>query len=142
MNKKAKKNIVLIVIGLIYSVWIFYTSIPNIASGKGLGRSIYTTKDSTLIEHRHAGYINLKCFKELVDKKCPGASLTIKGDSVTVEVKQYAHYFYSQNRSWTHHYKDLPIRVTDTWFRARVEKKDTTQYVFLPYQILVNLVMP
>lgn len=87
------------------------------------------------------GYINYDRFIKLTKNKLPKDTLnnvTVRGDSVYFKTRT-PHYFFGQNDRWTRQYKNLPIHITDDGFNAKLTTIDSIRYVFLPYQILVNL---
>lgn len=145
MRKKRKQFTIAIFAILVVAVMCiaYKQSIVRLSPGVGFNRNTYTAKDSFMIKDRHMGYVNYDRFVQLVRKKLPKDSLvaSVKGDSAYFRTKPiYTHYFYSQNSSWIRQYKNLPIHIRPNGFSAKLETIDSVRYVFLPYQILANLV--
>ncbi len=143
MKTREKQTIIFIFTILIIVAIILISVQANVSlsPGKGFGREIYTTNDSSLLMDRHIGYINYERFVNLTTKnfsKVASVSINEQGDSVSFKSK-YPHYFYGQNDEWIKRYNNLPIHINNDGFTAKLETIDSVKYLLLPYQILSNV---
>lgn len=147
-NKDKRKSIIILFISIILIIggcWIIVDPIVKISPGKGFDRYLYTNSDSTLIDNRHMGYINYEKFVNLINTVLPQIC-TIEyfnqgKDSILFKMNEALYYYiFGQNDGWTKKYHNMPIRIKNDGFIAKIEtKNDSVKYVYIPYQILSNI---
>jgi len=102
--------------------------------------------DSTMIESRQIGNISLDKFIGLAlqASKSDFDTTCVKrnSDSILIIVKQPKMFFGADaGKWWTKKYSNSPIRILDNnSFKAKVNKINTKEYIYIPYQILSCLV--
>ncbi len=147
-NSKKRNKIIVIcgacVLSIIAVLWMRKAMTVTLNPGKTSTYLNYHS-DSTLIDQRQVGYINLTKFLELADQSIDFNSSTDFekiGDSAFFRVKNPSEFYRIPEGEglykWVHT-PNLPIRVTSEGFYAKVETKNEKEYVYLPYQILLSI---
>lgn len=127
------------------AAWGLYMLLKPSISLREYGRPVYelgSAVDTLMLADRQCGYVNLDKFMALARKSDPNVSIqTAKRDSVTISTQVPSQFFrIDGDRWWKEKYKNVPVSFPDNKsFRAKVEKWDGVEYIYIPYQILTNL---
>lgn len=116
----------------------------EIKGGKACDCYRYSAADSTLLDDRHMGYINLHKFLKLASTDISFDSISdFKRENDTIvsfTVKSLVMFYGADyGNYWKNNFKNMPICITDSGFTARVRDIDSVEYVYLPYQILASV---
>lgn len=147
MRKRTKETlgqIAFFVLVILIAVWFIKgISSVQITHSDDLHQKRSSTLDTMMIDNRHMGYISYGRFKTLTEEKMKDLDNIIweeRGDSVEVKTR-YVHYFLGQknhnNYLWDKQYKNIPIRITNSGFVAKLDKDK--EYIYIPYLILANI---
>lgn len=149
MNKSQKKNKIIILFGacvlsIVAVLWVKKATNVTLNPGKTSTYLNYHS-DSTLIDQRHVGYINLTKFLELANQLIDFNSATDFekiDDNAFFKIKNPSEFYRIPEGEGLYKWvntPNLPIRVTSEGFYAKVETKNEKEYVYLPYQILLSV---
>lgn len=125
---------------LVVGMFIIY-SIGSVRVRPGDKHVLHTLEDSVMLDGRHMGHVTFSKFVELAQKlprnRFTASDYSIEKDSVWFTIRDpYQFYGTDGGKKWISSYKNLPIRVTEEGFMAKLETIDSVQYVYLPYHIL------
>ncbi len=149
MKKSKKRNKIIVICGacalsIIAMLWMRKAMTVTLNPGKTSTYLNYHS-DSTFIDQRHVGYINLTKFLYLANLLIDfNSSTDFKriGDSVFFNVKNPSEFYHIPEGEGLYKWvntPNLPIRVTAEGFYAKVVNKNEKEYVYLPYQILLSI---
>ena len=145
MNKKWIVSITVFTVLFALIAWGYYRLVKPTIILKEYGENLHelgVPSDTLIMADRQCGYVNLEKFISLARKGDPNVTVKkAKKDSVTITTQVPAQFFrIDGDRWWKEQYKNLPVTFPDDHsFRAKVEKRDSVQYIYIPYQILTNL---
>lgn len=144
------KNIIKIVVFIAAAIIIGFLATkackPNLSSELRAKFENQNPNDSVMIESRQIGNISLDKFIALAlkantfdfDTTC----VKRDGDSILFVVKQPKMFFGADaGKWWTKKYPNSPIKIlNDNSFKAKVNKINDKEYIYIPYQVLSSLV--
>lgn len=124
---------------------IYVTSKVNLRPGSISNYTSYNTGDTLLLTDRQAGNINLEKFLEMAslsrhfDKN---KDFSREGDSAVFTIRSKELFFGivdEDTKHWLVRYKNLPIRVNDKYFKAKINVTNDKEYIYIPYKILTSV---
>lgn len=129
---------------VLVGVCLFWMSRPALENKAYSTRVFSTQADPVLLDDgRQYGDVNLLKFIELASKKPstvfnPATDMVRTRDSITFTTSAPSIFFGVDGGAWwKKKYKNLPISFPDDHsFQAAIHVKDSTEYIFIPYQIL------
>jgi hypothetical protein len=140
---KQVKVILIIVIAIVVSALYYCCQPKENTHLRDRFAAEQIAKDS-LLDGRHAGYIDLEKFKDLAlkTKKFEEKDIVHEGDSIRFIVKDPLMIYGVDERgkNWQREYKNFPARIDKQFFKVKTKKENGRIYIYLPYQILFNLI--
>lgn len=123
------------------------TTKPKMGKGRDVSFNQYSEFDSTMIEGRHYGYINIDKFLKLASYAKnvfdinKDVSYSNDSDSIFVKVNEKSMFYnYNKGTGWREKYKNNSVvLITDTDFRAKIKIIDSVKYLYMPFQILISV---
>ena len=133
----------LIFVAIVIALW----ATPSLNDNKVFEKSASIKQDSTILHNdRQCGNVNLNKFIALASGKPrnvfdPSHHIRRTEDSITFSTSLPSIFFGQDNgKWWKSRYKNLPISFPDNnSFTAAVCKKDSIEYIYIPYEILMCL---
>ena len=150
MKKKIIGMLMFVILCTMALCGIYKYSSVEINAGRECSCYKYNIADSTLLDERHMGYVNLHKFLKLASTHNSFDSISDfkwENDStVRFDVKNRVDsrvLFYGSDCGvdWRSRFKNIPVSITDSCFSAKVKVIDSIEYVYMPYQILTSVAL-